>query len=284
MSVSNTRHVEKTVEIDVPVSDVWKALTDAEELKCWFPIDAEVEPGMGGKIRIAWRDEFEWVFHIETWDDEKHLRLVYDPAEDFTASSILPSDSPENTPNQREPAGPLTVDYHLEGKEGGTILRLVHSGFGLGANWDQEYDSVSRGWSSELISLRHYLQAHRGKKRDVAWAKATISQPADLIWAKLIGEKGLVVKGSLTHLREGDSYDIKIVTGHRLKGRVQFINPPKDFSGSVQNMNNGIFRFWIDRFGDRTIVNIWLSTYGIPKSDVREFEDKCKKILHKLFS
>jgi uncharacterized protein YndB with AHSA1/START domain len=284
MSLLNTRHVEKTVEIGVPVSDVWKAITDAEELKCWFPIDAEVDPGEGGKIRIAWRDEFEWVFHVDTWDAGKHLRLVYDPAKDFTASSVPPPDSTANGQSQPEQTGQLSVDYHLEGKDGGTVLRLVHSGFGIGTNWDQEFDSVSRGWSTELRSLRHYLQTHKGEKRDVAWAKATISQPAEEVWAKLIGEKGLVASGSLAGLKETDAYDIETVTGHRFKGDVQFINPPKDFAGSVQNMNNGMFRFWIDRFGECTMVNVWLSTYGVPKSEVREFEDKCNALLKVLFS
>jgi len=31
---------------------VWKALTNAEELKRWFPLEARAEPGKGGKIRL----------------------------------------------------------------------------------------------------------------------------------------------------------------------------------------------------------------------------------------
>jgi hypothetical protein len=34
------------------------------------------------------------------------------------------------------------VDYFIESRGGTTVLRLVHSGFGRGANWDAEYDAT----------------------------------------------------------------------------------------------------------------------------------------------
>ena len=43
-----------------------------------------------------------------------------------------------------------------------TTLRLVHSGFGPGADFDEEYDGISQGWPVELRSLRHYLENHAG--------------------------------------------------------------------------------------------------------------------------
>ena len=42
-----SRYVEKTVVIDSPADVVWHALTDAEELTRWFPVDARVKPGLG---------------------------------------------------------------------------------------------------------------------------------------------------------------------------------------------------------------------------------------------
>jgi hypothetical protein len=33
----------------------------------------------------------------------------------------------------------MAVDDHIEARGGATILRLVHSGFGKGADWDGEY-------------------------------------------------------------------------------------------------------------------------------------------------
>jgi uncharacterized protein YndB with AHSA1/START domain len=45
---------EKEIEIAVPIEEVWKALTDANELARWFPLEARVTPGLGGKIFVSW--------------------------------------------------------------------------------------------------------------------------------------------------------------------------------------------------------------------------------------
>ena len=55
-----TRTIEKELEIDAPIEAVWKALTDAEELTNWFPLEARVKPGVGGSI---WRLE-SWEFEV----------------------------------------------------------------------------------------------------------------------------------------------------------------------------------------------------------------------------
>ena len=42
---TSTRVIEKQIRIAAPTDVVWKALTDAEELTRWFPLDAKVKPG-----------------------------------------------------------------------------------------------------------------------------------------------------------------------------------------------------------------------------------------------
>jgi uncharacterized protein YndB with AHSA1/START domain len=60
-----TRQIEKKIQINVPVEAVWKALTDAQELMRWFPLDAKVEPGKGGSIWISWGPPYEGGCKIE---------------------------------------------------------------------------------------------------------------------------------------------------------------------------------------------------------------------------
>jgi len=43
------RKLEREVMLEAPVDEVWKALTDAKELKKWFALDARVTRGAGGK-------------------------------------------------------------------------------------------------------------------------------------------------------------------------------------------------------------------------------------------
>jgi uncharacterized protein YndB with AHSA1/START domain len=53
------RRTEREVEINRPIENVWKALTDANELARWFPLAARVTPGLGGKIFVSGGPAFE---------------------------------------------------------------------------------------------------------------------------------------------------------------------------------------------------------------------------------
>ena len=69
-----TRAVEREIEIDAPLAAVWKALTDAEELTRWFPLNAGVTPGVGGSVWMSWTDTEGEGAPIEVWEPERHLR------------------------------------------------------------------------------------------------------------------------------------------------------------------------------------------------------------------
>jgi uncharacterized protein YndB with AHSA1/START domain len=53
------RRVESEVAINAPVDEVWKALTEADGLKSWFPLEARVTPGLGGKMFASWGADCE---------------------------------------------------------------------------------------------------------------------------------------------------------------------------------------------------------------------------------
>ena len=48
----------------------------------------------------------------------------------------------------------IATEYELERDAGKTTLRLVHSGFGDGAEWDDLFDATRAGWAFELRGLR----------------------------------------------------------------------------------------------------------------------------------
>ena len=58
MSTEKARVVEQTIRIEASPDAVWKALTDAEDLANWFPLEARVTPGAGGSIWMSWRNEY----------------------------------------------------------------------------------------------------------------------------------------------------------------------------------------------------------------------------------
>lgn len=269
----NSRSVEKTIEIAAPIAAVWKALTEADELQRWFQLEAGATPGVGGIIRLKWRDKFEWLLKIEVAVTEKHLRLTYNHDSDFTAKDA----------DKVNVSGMLAIDYFLEGHGGKTTVRLVHSGFGHGANWDEEYDSVRRGWISELGNLKHYLENHPGEDRQVAWATTQLNEPIESAWKKLMSTEGLLKSGSLANLKEGDNYDFTSAIGDSFQGNVCFFNPTKDFMVTVANLNNAGLRIYLEEYRGLRYVTIWLSAYGLPKSQVEDFEKRYNELLKKLF-
>jgi uncharacterized protein YndB with AHSA1/START domain len=100
------RSISRSVTISAPPSAVWRALTDAEELRRWFPVDARVMPEVGGTVWMSWGPGCEGESRIEIWEPERHLRLVE------------PTAGPDTSPV------PIVVDYHLEVRDDCLVLPL----------------------------------------------------------------------------------------------------------------------------------------------------------------
>lgn len=271
--MDETRTFETTIEIDAPVEAVWRALTEAEELVRWFPLEARVRPGVGGSVWISWGGGWEGEARIEIWEPGQRLRTAH------TAPG--PYDVDGKTGAAASPVT-LVLDYHLEGRGGKTVLRLVHSGFGRGAEWDDEFDSISRGWKFELRGLRHYLERHRGKDRQVAWVRSVTDLPVEECWRRLIGPDGLTREGTLAGLAEGDSYRVRTATGEELAGRVQQLVPPKGFAGTVRGLNDGILRAFVETSQGKVSPQLWIALWGLDSETRDRLERDFRRILDAL--
>lgn len=138
--IHSTRSHETRVTIDAAIEDVWAALTDPGVLTRWFAPKAEIQPGAGGSFALHWGELHQWNSDIEIWEPNAHLRL-----------------------SGQTPLGParLYQDFYLSSDNGQTVLRLVHSGFGADAVWDQEYEGTLGGWPCVFFCLKHMLEHHR---------------------------------------------------------------------------------------------------------------------------
>ncbi len=275
------RRIETSISIDAPVDAVWKALTDGRELANWFPPYAEVKPGPGGHIRCVWGEKQDWTSPIGAWEPPRHLQVVWcepTPKEEAEKARKAGFFSPFR----------IAVDYYLEGKGGGTVLRLVHSGFSTDASWDSQYDGTRRGWASELGSLKHYLEHHRGTKRVLVRAQQDVSGLSiEDAWARLTGPEALVAEGSLAGLRAGDRYSIRTADGDRLEGEVGILNPPKDFVGTVEGLGGAYLRVRIDEAcmtAPKTLAHLWLSTYGLPAAQTDALQKRWQTMMDNLFA
>lgn len=268
------RVVKAQIEIDAPADAVWRALTDAQELTRWFPLKARVEPGAGGSIWLSWEDLYEGESRIRIWEPNSHLRTGYLPGE--ATGEAAPEAAGEGG---RPGALELLVDYFIESKGNRSVLRVVHSGFGREGEWDDEYEGVRRGWAYELRSLRHYLERHRGSDRRVAWALKPLKMEDQRAWDLLLSPQGLLAEGGIEGLEEDANYSIHTPGGLRLEGTVWINQPPLDFSGTVSNLNDALFRIGIESgHGARSLL-LWLAAYDVPKDEMARATDEFEGIL-----
>lgn len=223
-----SRKVVKETFINVPADVVWKALTDAAELTQWFPIEARVTPGVGGSIWISWGDGASGEAPITAWEPNRRFQWT-------------------------ERRGPvkIAIDFHLETRGGGTVVRLVQSGFGDGPEWDNEFHMVDGGWAYFTTHLRWYLEHHRGIRRD------------------LIGFR------EPSPLTKQDAFERLLALTDGLDAQRVVDSPATCQAGfTIPSLNNAILFIEIEPGAERVRGGFWLSTYGLPAAELARLRDR----------
>jgi len=246
----STRSAQTTVEIASSPDAVWRALTDPTELVRWFALSASVEPRTGGTMTWRWEDMYVWPSRIEIWEPLRHLRLAY--VQESPTAARLPA--PEVKSGYE-----LVVDFQLEAAGDGTVLRLVHSGFGRDSSWDDEYDGVRRGWIVELASLKHYLERHLGAKRKVLWVFVRTSLTAANAWARLVGGPA-----DTDHLVCDSAAGMTVQASPATATPVVVIrsDPAGDIVARVPSWNDALLRVSLDPAPGGRIAGVFISLYG----------------------
>jgi uncharacterized protein YndB with AHSA1/START domain len=253
-----TRAIERTVEIDAPVEAVWKALSEGEELAKWFPLEARVTPGVGGEIWMSWPG-MAFAAPISVWEPGQRLQT-----------------------QESGGAQLMSVDWYLEAKGGKTVLRLVHSGFGADADWDDQYDDTSRGWTVFVGNLKHYLERHRGAPVRQIMIPVPIQVAVDEAWQRFMGPRGIALDP--TGLVVGGRYATTAATGDRLEGALDLLAAPRAFGGTVAAWNDAMLRMELQGCGPGK-VQCWfvILTYGMPDADVEAIRARWTALLTPLF-
>jgi uncharacterized protein YndB with AHSA1/START domain len=253
-----TRAIERTVEIDAPLEAVWKALSEGEELAKWFPLEARVTPGVGGEIWMSWPG-MAFAAPISVWEPGKRLQT-----QDSGGAQLM------------------SVDWFLEAKGGKTLLRLVHSGFGADAAWDDQYDDTARGWTVFVGNLVHYLERHRGSAVRQIVIPVPIEIAVDEAWTRFLGPRGIAL--DTAGLAVGSRYATTAATGDRLEGALDLLLAPRAFGGTVAAWNDALLRMEFQGCGPGK-VQCWfvIVTYGMPDADVEAIRARWTALLTPLF-
>lgn len=249
--------LEREIEIAAPAEEVWKALTEGKQLERWFPLEARVTPGVGGKIFLSWGPGYEGETEIVAWEPSKKLA---------TKSEFG------------------MVEWTLEARGGKTVVRLLQSGFMGDADWEKEwFDSTKFGWNFMLLSLKVALERHHGVARQVAWPRVKVSQTREEAYAKLVQAGGLFAADARVALHAGADYALRPVTGESFSGRVEFLVEPRGFCVTVREMNDALLWLTIEGVTGSTQVQLWLSVFGVDPARVASFQQTWEGRLTEIF-
>lgn len=141
---SGTRGYAHLVEIGVPVGRVWRALTDPGLIRIWSGQEAEIDARQGGFYRIGRRSAGGREAHIDIFDANRRLRLIY-----LNGPDMPPSDSA------------VVDDFLLDVRkgEGTASLRLLGSGVPDAAEWDKPYMRMRMSWERFLARIKVTLES-----------------------------------------------------------------------------------------------------------------------------
>ena len=138
--MAEQRVVEKVLELNASVEQVWRAITDPEELSRWFGHDTELDLTPGGDGAFIWREHGRYAVRVREVDPLRRLvwSWVHEPGVPF-----------EDAPH-------TTVEWILTSRDGGgTTLQLRETGFLT----DLHHSQNNGGWDEELAELRQLVTA-----------------------------------------------------------------------------------------------------------------------------
>lgn len=252
------------LHIQAPREVVWQAIASDAGLRNWFAPEASIDPREGGEVVWDWGEHHRWVQRIEILAPGERLRTRYDSQVD------------DGVGGKR----PLFIDFLLEGEGGSTQLRLVQSGFGPEADFDEEYDGISRGWPVELQSLKLYAERHAGQTRRVCWSTHSQDLPVAELWARLCGPEGL---GEALNV-QGAGQDFALDFGAGVVLRGQTLNTqPQELCGRVASHGDGFVRISVERWGGQSHVWLWLGSYDLPEAERQAVQERFEVLLRGLF-
>jgi len=252
-AADSTRAIRQEATVAAPLDAVWQALTEAEELKRWFPLDAKVTPGPSGSVSVSWGGD-EWTVRIDVWRPNKHLRLV------------------SEMPGAEGEGGTMAIDYHLATEAGETVVRLVHSGFGASSDWDDMYDGTAAGWAYFLVNLRFYLERHRGTPRDMVWTRITVPGDPTVTWDRVFGPQAFSLAPAGPGPVIGDQ--VSLAWGdERYEATVATLYPGRAMSFRIRALNDALLFLELEGGGTDRTLGVWLSTYGMPAARVARLRE-----------
>jgi uncharacterized protein YndB with AHSA1/START domain len=167
----SSRFVEMIVEVPGTPEEVWAAIATGPGISCWFT-PTKLEERVGGRLTFELGPGMESSGEITTWEPPR--LLTYEERD------------------WMEGAPPLATEVHIEAKDGGVcVMRMVHSLFASGEDWDEQLESMENGWPPFFVILREYMTHYRNLACTSVRLMAKSSEPEPQTWERLKTAFGL---------------------------------------------------------------------------------------------
>jgi uncharacterized protein YndB with AHSA1/START domain len=143
--------IEKRIELNAPVSKVWRALTDHREFEQWFcvkiPQPFELGKESIGQITYPGYEHVAWRAVIQRMDPERLFSFTWHPY--AVEPDVDYSDEP-----------PTLVEFRLEPIGDRTVLTVTESGFDKipASRRAEAFRMNEGGWAEQLQNIQRYLE------------------------------------------------------------------------------------------------------------------------------
>ncbi len=142
--------IEKQIQINAPVSRVWRAITDYREFGEWFKVklDGPFTPGetSHGKMTHPGYEHVAWKANVKEITPESLFSFTWypyaiDPNVDYSGET------------------PTLVEFHLTPAEDGTLLVVIESGFDKvpAHRRDEAFRMDEMGWTAQMKNIENHV-------------------------------------------------------------------------------------------------------------------------------
>jgi len=151
MTTTMTDRIEKQIKLQAPRSRVWRAITDSKEFGDWFQcvFTDPFRPGarIKGRVTYPGYENMPMDIVIEKMEPERLFSFRWHPGA-----------KEPNVDFSKEPT--TLVEFTLEEVDGGTLLKLVESGFdGIPiARRAAALKGNEGGWKQQMTAIENYLR------------------------------------------------------------------------------------------------------------------------------
>jgi uncharacterized protein YndB with AHSA1/START domain len=145
-----TDRIEKRIELNAPVSRVWRAITDYREFGEWFRVKLEGPFVVGdvsrGHVTYPGYEHLKWEAVVTRIEPETLFAFTWHPY--AVEAGVDYSTEP-----------PTLVEFRLEATKTGTLLVVMESGFDkLPANRrDLAFRMNEGGWAVQVKNIEDYV-------------------------------------------------------------------------------------------------------------------------------